>query len=161
MCWIQQTHFLWLQKVAVWGVLCGGCRFLSRSLLPPFTLLSVLSTEFHIAGGKKQKAKRQKHSSPCLIHWAATVNVQRGGKDNFSRGRLPGTTLDHRRLPSSLFSLKFMNKNAVKSLPNSRTPFYLSRLRIRDFFFFPLRRDDGLSARSLKWINTVCVTTVS
>lgn len=64
-------------------------------------------------GGKKQK---EKHSSSCLIHWAATVNVQQSGKDNFSQGRLPDTTLDH-RLPSSLFSLKSMNKNAVKVGP--------------------------------------------
>lgn len=75
--------------------------------------------------GKKQK---EKHSSPCLIHWAATVNVQQSGKDNFSQGRLPGTPLDH-CLPSSLFSLKSMNKNAVKVCPIAKQHFICCSLR--------------------------------
>lgn len=33
--------------------------------------------------------EKRKHSSPRLIHWAAPVTVQRGGKDKFSQGRLP------------------------------------------------------------------------
>lgn len=98
-CWIQQTYIS--SDYKRWHLYMCRVSFLIKEPFLPFILLSVLSTEFHIAVGKKQK---HKHSSPCLIHWAATVNVQRGGKDNFSQGRLPGTTLDH-RLPSSLFSL--------------------------------------------------------
>lgn len=80
-----------------------------------------------------QGGGKQAHSSPCLIHRAATVNVQRGGKDNFSQGRLPGTTLDH-RIPSSPFS-PFMNKNAVKVYQRKRFFFFICRSSERNFDF--------------------------
>lgn len=109
----------------------------------PFILLSALLTR---GGGK------QAHSSPCLIHRAATVNVQRGGKDNFSQGRLPGTTLDH-RIPSSPFS-PFMNKNAVYQ--RKRFFFFLSVAAQKGTLTFNSKGNDGLSTCALKWINTAC-----
>lgn len=126
------------------GRTCAGCRF----FFLPFILLSALLTR----GGK------QAHSSPCLIHRAATVNVQRGGKDNFSQGRLPGTTLDH-RIPSSPFS-PFMNKNAVKVYQRKRFCFfYLSQLRKELWLLTPKGMMDSLLAH-LSGL-TQRVTTVS
>lgn len=90
-------------------------------------LHAVVGSVDRISYRRGKKRKKQKHSSPRLLHWAATVNVQRGGTDNSSQGRPPGTTLDH-RLPSSSFS-PFMNKNAG-SLTCSKDVFYLLQLRM-------------------------------
>lgn len=103
--WLAEFKDIFLQG----GWTCAGCRFLSGGLFS--TLHSVVSSVDRISYHEAGVRRKQKHSSRCLIQWAATVNIQRGGKDNFPQGRLPGTTLDH-RLPSSPSS-PFMNKNAV------------------------------------------------
>lgn len=96
------------------------CRalFLIKKPFLPFILLSRLSTEFHITGGKSYS---KKHSSPRLIHWAAAANVQKGGKDNSQR-KLPGKLL----ITSSLHLcslLRFMNKSSVKICPMAKQHF--------------------------------------
>lgn len=130
-----------------------GVSFLIEEPFP--TLPSVVSSVGRILR-RRGKWGEQRHSSSCLIHWAATVNVQQGGKDNFSQGRLPGTTLDH-RLSSSLFSSKCMNKNAAKvcSIAKQTQCFYLLQLRA-ELLTLNSVGDDGLSSHPLKWINTVC-----
>lgn len=112
------------------GRTCGGVVSYQRVFSALRSVVSSVDRISYHKGGK------QKHSSPCLIHWAATVSVQRGGKDNFPRGRLPGAALDH-RLPSSAFSA-FVNQNVVKVYQSKR--FYLLQLRME----LCLQRDDGL-----------------
>lgn len=98
------------------GASCMICVHGVISYQGAFSNLHFLVSPVNRISYRKGGKQKEKHSSLCLIHWAATVNVHQSGKDNFSLGRLPGTTLDH-HLPSSLFSFKSMNKNAVKVCP--------------------------------------------
>ena len=127
--------------MCVWGVI---------SYQGNFTLHSVSSVDrISYREGKKKSKSKGTPPPPCLIHWAATVSVQQGGKDNFSQGRLPGTTLDH-RLPSSLFSLTFMNKMQAPVSPVAEERLCFIRCNVGQNVDFWLWRGYGLSPRPLK-----------
>lgn len=137
----------------------AGFHFLSKS---PFYLLFCchFCRQNFISQGEKAKAKN--HSLARLILWAATVNVQKGRKDNCSQGMLPGTTLDHPPTPtpqpptpSSLFSLRFMNKTAVKVCPIAKRHFYLFHTP-KGTLTINSQRVDGFSTCLPKWISRIC-----